>query len=340
MSIREEIGGYIELELPSGQEYHNDALKFNTGRNAFCFYLLKNNIKEIFIPSYICDSITEVLDKARINYKFYNIDPNFKPLIDPKEVGDTHILLVNYFGICEKIVKESIATYKNVIADHTHAFFSNPEGNTPTFYSPRKFFGVADGGYLYAEGLKNDDMEEDGSAQRYVARLVRIESGSKEGYFIYRNTEQLLSRAKILKMSTLTQNVLASIRYDQVWEKREANFKYLHKNLKKYNKLNINIDSVHGPMIYPFLHKDENLRSYLIENGIFVPHYWPEVLIRVKNDSFENLISANMCGLPIDQRYSRAEMDKIVNLVSEYISAFQKYDETPSSIEEAEQLQS
>ena len=62
MKAREEIGGYIELELPEGTEYHNDALKFNTGRNAFCFYLLKNNIKEIFIPNYICDSITDILD--------------------------------------------------------------------------------------------------------------------------------------------------------------------------------------------------------------------------------------------------------------------------------------
>ena len=108
----------------------------------------------------------------------------------------------------------------------------------------------------------------------------------------------------------------------------------------KYNKLEIDIESVHGPMIYPFLSQDENLRSYLIENGIFVPHYWPEVLIRVKNETFEHFMSNNMCGLPIDQRYSKVEMDKIVNLVSDYISTIVKYDTAPSSIEEAEQLQS
>ena len=339
MTNKEEIGGYIELELPEGHEYHNDALKFNTGRNAFCFYLLTKKIKEIYIPSYICNSITDVLDKANISYKFYSIDEKFTPLIDPEVVGNRYILIVNYFGICENVVKESIKKYKNVVADYTHAFFSNPEDGTATFYSPRKFFGVADGGYLHAEGLSNQDMEEDDSAQRYVARLVRIESGSREGYFIYRNTEQLLSRAKILKMSKLTQKVLASIRYDMVWEAREANFKYLHKHLKKYNKLNIDIDSVHGPMIYPFLSQDENLRSYLIENGIFVPHYWPEVLIRVKDDTFENYMSTHMCGLPVDQRYSKRQMDKIVDLVSDYISTIQKYDDAPASIEEAEQMQ-
>jgi hypothetical protein len=29
------IGGYFELELPCGEEYHQGAIRLNTGRNAF-----------------------------------------------------------------------------------------------------------------------------------------------------------------------------------------------------------------------------------------------------------------------------------------------------------------
>jgi hypothetical protein len=29
------IGGYFELELSRGEEYHSDAIRLNTGRNAF-----------------------------------------------------------------------------------------------------------------------------------------------------------------------------------------------------------------------------------------------------------------------------------------------------------------
>ena len=29
------IGGYFELELPQGEEYHKNAIRLNTGRNAF-----------------------------------------------------------------------------------------------------------------------------------------------------------------------------------------------------------------------------------------------------------------------------------------------------------------
>lgn len=35
-----EIGGYFELELKKGTDYHSKALKLNTGRNAF-EYILK-----------------------------------------------------------------------------------------------------------------------------------------------------------------------------------------------------------------------------------------------------------------------------------------------------------
>lgn len=33
------IGGYFELELPYSEEYHKNALRLNTGRNAFEYIL-------------------------------------------------------------------------------------------------------------------------------------------------------------------------------------------------------------------------------------------------------------------------------------------------------------
>jgi hypothetical protein len=49
-----EIGGYLELELNHGEEYHPDALKLK------CLYLLRisskgKKVRSIFIPSYTCD---------------------------------------------------------------------------------------------------------------------------------------------------------------------------------------------------------------------------------------------------------------------------------------------
>ena len=68
------IGGYFELELPHGQEFHSNAKALNSGR--FCFeYLLRcRKYKKVYIPHYTCDSVIEPVIKLGIDYEFYHID--------------------------------------------------------------------------------------------------------------------------------------------------------------------------------------------------------------------------------------------------------------------------
>ena len=73
-----EIGGYFGLELASKEEYHTSATKLNSGRNAFKYILKAQNIKKIYIPNFICNSIIEPLVELSISYEFYNIDSNFE----------------------------------------------------------------------------------------------------------------------------------------------------------------------------------------------------------------------------------------------------------------------
>jgi len=39
------IGGYFELELPYGEEYHKNAIRLNTCRNAFEYILIAKSYK-------------------------------------------------------------------------------------------------------------------------------------------------------------------------------------------------------------------------------------------------------------------------------------------------------
>ncbi|KAA3617587.1 MAG: hypothetical protein D8M58_01490 [Calditrichaeota bacterium] len=337
MTEFEEIGGYFELELPLGNEYHNNALRFNTARNALSYFLLKNKITDLYIPVYICDKVVNTIKQGKTRIHFYHLDDNFSPLLSKDEIGDAYILLVNYFGICEKVINKCIKKFDNVICDNAQAFFSNPESDVVTFYSPRKFFGVADGGYIYANGLECENVVQDDSTQRYMSRLVRIDGGFQAGNFLYRNSEQLLNRAKIRRMSGLTQKILSSIHYDEAWEKRQENFHYLHKNLKKINLLKLNLRSVHGPMVYPLMIRQDGLRNFLIENKIYIPQYWPEVSFRTHQGSFEYQLANDMCPLPIDQRYSKKEMNIILELINKFLDKTQlPVSELPDEIEDKE----
>ena len=146
-----------------------------------------------------------------------------------------------------------------------------------------------------------------------------MDGNVQDGYHLYRNTELLLGEAKIRKMSLLTQRILKSIRYDKIWEIRENNFRHLHNAFKDINELPIDLNSVHGPLVYPLLLRIQGLSEFLISQKIFVKKYWSGVIDRSEKKSVENYLATYLCGLPIDQRYTEKEMDIIINTVKSFL---------------------
>ena len=128
-----EIGGYFELELASKEEYHTSAIKLNSGRNAFKYILKAQNIKKIYIPNFICNSIIEPLVELSISYEFYNIDSNFEIIQEIDLLKDERIFYVNYFALKSKYVKRLEDKYQNnLIMDNTQDFFEKPLKNIDT----------------------------------------------------------------------------------------------------------------------------------------------------------------------------------------------------------------
>ena len=85
-------------------------LKLNTARNALRYIVKAFNIKEIYVPYYICPVVRNALYKENCKIIFYNIDMNFYPKTDfPKEA---FVLYPNYFGICSKNVDKLAMNYK------------------------------------------------------------------------------------------------------------------------------------------------------------------------------------------------------------------------------------
>ena len=150
-----EIGGYFELELSSREGFHKDAIKLNSGRNAFKYILKIQNVRKVYIPVFICDSIIEPLEELNIEYEFYNIDKNFEIIDEIVLKENEKLLYVNYYALKLKYVQKLANRYESkLIVDNTQAFFELPIINIDTIYSPRKFFGVSDGGYLYTNKLR------------------------------------------------------------------------------------------------------------------------------------------------------------------------------------------
>jgi hypothetical protein len=304
------IGGYFELELSKDKEYHQNAFRLNTGRNAFEHILRAKKYEKVYLPCYTCDAMLEPIRKLALRWEFYNIDETLMPIFNFSSLDVKDVFVYNnYFGVCDMQVAEIAKKCRNVVIDNSQAFFSKPAPDIDTFYSPRKFFGVPDGAYLYTDKLMNSKFERDASYTRFAHLIKRIDINEEAGYVDFKDNESMFAGQPIRLMSALTQRLLESFDYIDIAKKRRQNFNYLHSQLRSKNSLTLQIEDEAVPMVYPFLVTDgDKIKKRLISQKIFVATYWLDVLDRCAKDDIEYELVKNIVFLPVDQRYEVDEM--------------------------------
>lgn len=315
-----EIGGYLELESLISKPYHKDCICLNSGRAALKYLLINKNIKKIYLPFYLCESVYNYINVAPLEIEFYHIDINFHPILISPE-PEAYIYIVNHYGVLTNSsllrLKEK---FKNVIIDNTHSFFLEPLKGVNTIYSCRKFFGVPDGAYLYSN-IENNLELEDNKITKHLSHIIgRKEYSASAFYEQYVNNDKYFERSPIKNMSFFTKTILGAIDYDNVKNKRATNFAHLRKHLDKFNLMHdILLGSISdGPFCYPFLVEDAILlRNKLINHNIYIPFLWPNVKTTNGANDIESNLSKNILPIPCDQRYNMSDMDIIINIIKD-----------------------
>ena len=311
--MNKEIGGYFELGGFEKKLYHKNALAINTARNCLIYLIKSRNIKKIYVPYYLCDSINNATKYCEVEY--YKID-HFLPAVTKELKNNEYIYIVNYFGLISNYkIMELKKIYKNIIIDNVQAFFQKPVNNVDTIYSCRKFFCVPDGAYLYTKKIMLESMEQDSSIDRFKHIIGRVEKGAEKYYDEYRKNEELLNQLSLQKMSQLTQLILKGMNYKKIKNIRTKNFKYLNHQLKKIN--NFTIKDVKGAYAYPLYIKDASrIKKVLINSKVYIPTLWPNV-IKENKDNIACEYALKILPLPCDQRYGIEEMKRIVKIIKE-----------------------
>lgn len=309
-----EIGGYFEIEQTKGNsEYYKDLIGLNTARNALLYILKAKNISKIYIPYFLCDTVYKLCIRENYDFEYYHIDENFKPIFYKKLNDNEYLYLVNYYGqFSNKEILEFKEKFQNIIVDNVQAFYQKPIKNIDTIYSCRKFFGVPDGAYL-STNKYIIDLPIDNSEDRTKHLYGRLKDGASKHYQEFKDNEELFYELPLMRMSNLTHKLLKNIDYVVIKRKREKNFNYLNERLKKINKLKVK--DIEGPYTYPF-YTDNGLfiKKILIENKIYVATLWPNV-----DEGYEKEMAENILPLPCDQRYDLLDMEKICELIYEYL---------------------
>lgn len=302
------IGGYFGMEVVGREPvaFHPGARAFQSGRAAFLAVLEARRPKRVHLPWYLCDSMAEPLRQCGVQTQRYAIDENFR-IAEPLVMStDDWLLYVNYFGLCDALVDELLLSYpaNQIVVDNSQAFFAAPTEVLATLYSPRKFFGVPDGGYLVAPTTQLHGFERDTkSLQRSRHLMTRLALGAEAGYAQYVEAEQTLSDQPARRMSRMTEQLLSGIDYADVKHRRRQNFELLEFHLGPYNELRWNLRADQVPLCYPFLIRQDGLREELMRARVYVPRYWPDLLTsEARFPLRERRLAADLLPLPMDQR--------------------------------------
>ncbi len=317
------IGGYFELaDYEKGGLFpHQDGVLLNTGRNAL-EYILRSirEVKHIYLPYYTCKVVLEPIEKLHIPYTYYHINQQFEIVDDIQPKEGEYIIANNYFGIKDTYIYQLAERYvDHLIVDCAQAFFAKPLKGIKSFYSMRKFVGVADGGIAYTGDLQKNLIavnEIEPTCEHDSHLFKRKQQGAEAGFADYQVNEKKLDNQPIRLMSFQTKRILDHIDYNKVVIRRRENFKYLHDTLVELNCLTLpEMNCFVCPMVYPIIiNTEQNLRKKLIDRKIFVAKYWPNVDNKKGFETEENM-AKNVIPIPCDHRYVEKDIQRIIKTI-------------------------
>ncbi len=328
----------IDLDLVFKNERNNvvpGSILLFSGRDCIS-YLIKSlkldSDSLVLLPSYLCSSVLIPFKENGVKYDFYKVDENLevdvKDLSEKIEKKPSFVLIVNYFGFIQPKLNEvkSLCEKNGVklVEDNVQSFLTehNPVGDF-VFNSYRKFLSIPDGAYLFG-AIKDVELSDAPSkfvSYRSIAGFSKNISFLKEFWrklFVESEDKLIDEHVRPAKMSSFSKYLLNKFDFDEIISKRRRNYFYLIGKLSNVGGVKV---------LYPELKKEvcplgcpilvesrDEVRNKLILNKIYPPVHWelPEDVGKEHEESWK--LSGKILTIPIDQRYSIRDMDKVVEV--------------------------
>ena len=288
--------------------------------------------KTVSVPAWCCDSMVKPFVDARMEVKFYPIYPDHG-LTQEIDTDADVLFVMDYFGY----TKGNAVSHPCIIRDTTHSIFSGWHVDADYFFgSLRKWCGVWTGGYAWAkdkhrlrEGMQGEAeyicLRSEAMALKncYINGLkdMRGKPVTDKHYLdVFKEAEERLEKVGIAAASNRDIELARSLDVDRMKTQRRENAAILMKafpDMLVFPELN----EQDCPMFVPILVPDgkrDLLRKYLVAKGIYCPIHWP-VSKYHKVDKKSATLYIDSLSLVCDQRYSREDMDRIVDTIHEFM---------------------
>jgi len=302
--------------------YLKDAKRLQSARASLALLCKFKDIRRIWIPAYICPAVREAVAWANVEILTYPLQQDFLPPKDLRLSADEWLLIVVYFGLTTAAAHEATSLWPRtrLIFDAAQALYFPAHQEIPTIYSPRKFIGVADGGFLTGnlEGLELPHEIDNQGIARLSAAIGRLEGSPELHYSSFLKAEQSLLDIKPRRMSLITERILQSADWVRIRDARRSNFQTLMENLPDWCQPALSLGHEDVPLCMPVRTSHAALlREFLMGHRVYTPTYWRGL----DNDSlnaFERLLCMQTICLPCDQRYGEAEMRHVTTLIHRF----------------------
>ncbi|HTT61788.1 MAG TPA: hypothetical protein VMG35_08105 [Bryobacteraceae bacterium] len=279
-----------------------------------------------WLPSYLCGVLRTPFERAGVAMRYYKIDGHLR-VADKGWIGEIRagdlVLAIHYFGIPQPGFPAGPVNSRGalLVEDASQALFLPRQfsESTGVLYSPRKFFGVPDGGILASReetGTKCVPLEEPPSAWWRSALAVSMKRREfdrtrqpRDWYPLFRQVEAEFPVGRY-RSSDLSRTLIASVDYAAIRQLRRANYSRLLSILGDYA-----LFPELGPDVVPCgfpVRVDPGLRDEVVRQlhaaHIYVPMHWP--IDRIVPEEFQasHELARSCLTLLCDQRLTPADI--------------------------------
>lgn len=301
-------------------------------RSTFFAVVSRLDLKRIWLPSFLCDTILIPFELLGVDCRFYSVDAKLQPDFEECEFaeGDA-VCVISYFGFSHKdAIYEYLASCGVVvIEDLCQAFYQQPNPLADfSVKSLRKFFAVPDGGIIYS---KMDEKEswpyEEGERLdlawgiEAITRRALYDHGATDStswYDCFQKSEALMPVGHVPMSSYTKIQAAYVIDFELEAQKRAANFDCLLSELSGIALFADREDTV--PIGFPVIVENrDGVRNGLYDAKIYPPVHWDISAVIPARFTESHGLSKRIMTLPCDGRYDVSDMERIIKTLKSLI---------------------
>jgi len=310
------------------------ALALVNARSGFWLVVERLAPRQVWLPSYVCGVLIDVLADSQAQVRFYAVDQQLR-VADWAWVSEVQardvVVLIDYFGFA--CAGEYIAPLQArgacVLEDASQALLSTFDRSEADFvlFSPRKFVGVPDGGVLHigASALpwpdRLDAPPADWWLKAFAASLQRqlFDAGApdRDWYDLFLQAEATAPHGGYA-ISQLSRSLLmGQFDYELIARRRVANYQRLLADLRE---LALFPDLPPGtvPLGFPIrVRNRDRVRAALFAANIFPPIHWPMHPRISRAFAASHQLAAEIMTIPCDQRYGPHDLAAMISIISQ-----------------------